>query len=118
MKKFYYMVPRCKECGSYKTGRYVVPPRFHKEYMMIESLKNGEIIQFRAKEPLKNAFCLNCGHEWIQKVEISRLSAEEKEEQIIRRGTEEMLNDYIERNHLNDKKKSIFGGIFSGLTKF
>ena len=120
MKHFYYMVPKCPECGSQRTGRYVKRPFTQRDcdYMMEESLKNGEIIRFKKQEPVQNAFCMQCGHTWAQRINVVRLTSDEIEDEIMKRKTDYLLNEYLEKNPVQEKQKSLFGGFFSGLTRF
>lgn len=118
MKTTYYYVPPCPICGSEVTGRYVSKPWVNQKYMMMESLKNGEIIRFRKKVPDKNMFCEDCGFEWREDVRIVRIEQEDKDGEIARRGTEKKLVQYMKENNIDPDKKQFLGGMFSGLTNF
>ena len=114
MKRLYYFVPICPNCASRRTGRYVMPPMRKKETMMIDSLRHGEIIKFRNPEPVKNAFCMECGHEFIGDIRIRFIDEGEMEEEIEARGTEYILEEYIQKHHIDPNKKAS-SGFFSGL---
>lgn len=116
MKKTYYYVSPCPECGSRKTGRYVMPPVLYKDYMMLESLRHGEIIKYRNPEPLKNAFCLECSHEWIEHIVPRRITADEMADEIRERDTDTLLEAYMEKRGIDPNKKPLFGSLFSGYT--
>lgn len=118
MRQMYYYMPPCPRCKSEVTGRYLKTPFVKKDLMMIESLSNGEIIKFAKKIPEKNAFCCTCGFAWNEDPRLVRITPEEKEAEIYRRGTEALMNKYIEDNHVVLQKKHILGGIFAGLTDF
>ena len=110
MKQLYYMIYPCPVCGSRRTGRVVRRPLSGADYMMHESLKNGEIIRFAQKEPVANAFCLDCGHVWPQTAVAVWLTADEVESEKAARGTETMLEDFLAAH---PKKKGFFGRISS-----
>lgn len=118
MRTLYYYVPPCPVCGSEVTGRYVTPPLVNRKYMMMESLKNGEIIKFRKKLPDKNMFCESCGFEWHEDVRPVWIEAEDKEGEIARRKTERRLLDYMRENNIDPDRKKFLGGMFSGLIDF
>lgn len=99
----YYNVPPCPLCGSPRTGRYVKTPAIDPEYMYRKSLANGEIIKFEKREPVKNCFCLDCGHEWGKTIFPSMLPADEIHEQKLRRGTIRMYEEYAKDNFVNGR---------------
>lgn len=84
----------------------------------MESLKNGEIVELTPTAPEKNAFCCTCGFRWKENPRLVRITPEEKEAEIARRGTEKLLHKYIEKNHIDLYKKPFLGGMFSGLIDF
>ena len=86
----YKYIEKCPNCGSWMTGRYVREPltETDMEYIERESLKHGEIVRFAPREPIKNAFCVECDHRWAYTPRTIYLSREEMEEEIERRGTE------------------------------
>ena len=127
MKTIYYYVPPCPVCGSEETGRYVQPPFVNRHYMMIESLKNGELIKFRKTknrfsfftcQNQKNLFCTSCGFEWCEEPRTVWLDSDEKDGEISRRHTEQRLQEYMKNNNIDPDKKKFMGGMFSGLTNF
>lgn len=118
MKKIYNFVPMCPNCASRRTGHYVREPFRYKDYMMLGTLKSGEVIEFRKKEPVKNAFCMECGHEWATNIPVRYLTDEEIEMERAIRGTDELYKKYVEDNHINLNKKPILGGFLSGIFDF
>ena len=120
MKHFYYMVPPCPECGSRRTGRFIRQPfrQLDQEYVMQESLKNGEIVLLKIEVPEKNAFCTDCGYTWKADISLLRISSDEMEAERMRRGTDKLLTNYMKEHGGLEKKRSILGGLFSGLTRF
>lgn len=118
LKTLYYYMPPCPKCKSERTGRYLAQPYVNKHYTVIESLKNGELVQLKKTVPRNNAYCADCGFEWHEEPRLVRIEQEEKEDEIARRGTEKLLYEYYEKNHIDPDKKGILGGVFSGFTKF
>ena len=109
MKHFYYDVPPCPKCGSYRTGRYIRYPRTKEnaEYMIEQSLKHGEIIRFLEKEPIKNAFCEDCGHRWSWSVKVNLVSQEYILKQIEKRKLQEDINQ-LEKEKKEKPKAGFF----------
>ena len=118
MKSIYYYMPPCPRCGSEITGRYIQRPLVKADYMVLESLKNGEIVELRKKVPDKNAFCKSCGFEWREAPRVVWIDEDEKEYERAHRKTEKMMQEYIDAHHIDVYKKPILGGIFSGFTNF
>lgn len=116
MKHFYYFVPICPYCASRRTGRYVLTPMRKKDehYIMMKSYKNGEIVKCKRPLPLNNAFCVDCGRDFITDIQVSRFDNDEIDEEIYRRGTDKMYQEYIEKNKIDPDAKAK-GGVFSGL---
>ena len=87
--------------------------------MMLEALANGEIIIFRDPEPVNNAFCLECGHEWPISVRTSWITKEKRAQQAQLRGTAAMRDEYIELKKIDTKKKhNPIRGFFGGFMDF
>lgn len=105
-------------CGSEITGRYVQRPYVKADYLVLESLRNGEIVELRKKVPEKNAFCKSCGFEWHEAPRVVWIDEDEKDYERAHRKTEKMLQEYIDEHHIDLYKKPILGGLFSGLTNF
>lgn len=102
-KRPYYYIPPCPICKSYRTGRYIKTHRSGDAYIEEASLRNGEIVRFIPKEPIKNAFCVDCGYEWPCSAKIQFMTPEEIEKEQERRTTREA---YMElKALLNDEKK-------------
>lgn len=98
MRHFYYYIPPCPKCGSRRTGRYI---RETRNSAMIEesSLRHGEIVRFAMEEPIKNAFCVDCGYTWGCTPELKFWPQSRIQEEIEERTTEEA---YIELKEQND----------------
>ena len=111
-------MPPCPKCGSEITGRYVQKPIVKNDYMVLESFKNGEIIETKKRVPKKNAFCKECGFEWTEEARLVLIDEDEKDAEISRRKTEKLMQQYIEEHGIDLDKKPILGGLFSGLTNF
>lgn len=112
-KAFYYYVPKCPNCGSRITGKYVKEQKKEDDarYIMETSLKHGELITFVPNVPYENCYCENCGHEWHYNVDVKWISKERIEEEKIARGTEKKYRNFI-LNYPKKKKplvKKIFG---------
>lgn len=110
----YYYVPPCPVCGSAETGRIVKEPASHAEYMMISSLKNGEIIMFDpSPSPTDNLFCLSCGHQWTGDAVVRMLTKAQICHEQKKRGTLEILDEYKKANGLDGPRRhSIIAGWF------
>ena len=118
MRSFYYYVPPCPDCGSAATGRYVNPPLINKDYMIIESLQNGEIIRYKSKLKENRCFCTDCGFEWEESPRVVRITDEEKNGERKRRHTEKLLNEYYKEYGINSNRRKNFKGFFSGIINF
>ena len=94
----HYYVPPCPNCGSACTGRYVRHPFVEAEYYEEKSLKNAEIVRFVAKEPVKNCFCVDCGHEWGKTIDISFITKDELKKEHELRGTMAAYEELHEQN--------------------
>lgn len=108
----YYYVPRCPECGSPVTGRYVKRHKFEKDNSDVVdmSLRNGEIVDFLPEVINKTAFCLSCGYKWNADIQCRFLSVARIEEEKEKRGTNELL-DMKQKADIEARKskKKIFG---------
>ena len=114
MRYPYKYVEPCPKCGSRCTGRYIKEPMTETdmEYIELESLKHGEIVRFMPKEPIENAFCVECGHRWGYTARTVYLTKEEMEEEINTRGTEmaykELREEISNKNLITGKRKKSF----------
>ena len=114
MRYPYKYVEPCPECGSRCTGRYIKEPMTETdmEYIELESLKHGEIVRFMPKEPIENAFCVECGHRWGYTARTIYLTKEAMEEEINARGTEmaykELREEISNKNLITGKRKKSF----------
>lgn len=114
----YYYVPPCPECRSPRTGRFM---KFHSsvndKYSSKMSLKNGELINFTNRvDPNRQFFCLDCGCEWSEYSSIRWLTLEELDEEKKKRGTDELLDNFIENEH-KEKEQPKKGGIILNAMK-
>ncbi len=94
IKKLYYMVPPCPNCGNFHTGRFFKKKKkqYENEWIVKEGLKNGEIMaEIDNIDPENNVFCMDCGFTWSCEVESLRLSSESIEKQKMMRGTNAIL---------------------------
>ena len=98
MKYPYKYIPPCPRCGSRCTGRYIKEPltQSDMEYIELQSFKHGEIIRFLSKEPVDNAFCVDCGYRWGCSARTIYLTKEEIALEIEERGTEEAYKELKE----------------------
>lgn len=100
---YYYYVPRCPVCGSWKTGHYIKEPKLDAEYTYRKALEHGEIIRFAKKEPVENCFCTECGHKWGKHIFLSMISYDELVHQQEIRGTNNEYELYAERYFTDGK---------------
>lgn len=113
MKKIYYYVQRCPECGSRLTGRYIKMPRSENDqiYTERESLKAGELIRFAEEVPYNNCYCESCGHEWHYDVTGKLISKERIEEEKSARRTPERFAEFAKTHKRKTLLQKILGGI-------
>lgn len=114
IKKPYYYVPRCPECGSWMTGRYFKYKReVDAKWIMNESLKNGELAAPAPQiDPRHNVFCMECDHTWEAEVNLKMLSLDKIYKEKVRRGTIDILAEKTrEKLEAPKEKKSLFEGI-------
>ena len=100
-----YYVPPCPACKSRCTGRYMRKPLMEGWYVEEKSLENAEIVRFVKREPVKNCFCVDCGHEWGQMVSVRFITKEELEEEKEARGTKDAFEALHEENELKIRKR-------------
>ena len=109
----YYYVPQCPRCRSFVTGRYIKEHRVtEKNWIEGDTLRKGEIVQFRNMNDDKNCFCAECGYEWAGQIEFKMLNAKQVNAERIKRHTEEFLASVIEREDEELKNRSFIS--FSG----
>lgn len=106
MKRIYYNVPPCPECGSRVTGRFIKRPRSKddEDYIRGRALRNGEIIRFADAEPIKNAFCMDCGHRWGWSVRQSWVTREFILQEIDARKIRKEIDEFEEQKKDKPKK--------------
>ena len=114
MRYPYKYVEPCPKCGSKCTGRYIKEPltETDMEYIELQSLRHGEIVRFMPKEPIDNAFCVDCGHRWGYTAKTVYYTKEQLEEEIENRGTEraylEIKEELSQKDLLSGKRKDSF----------
>lgn len=113
----YHYIKPCPHCGSKKTGRYifVLMNNFEPEKLIARSLKNGELVKiktcFEEVPNTPNAYCEDCGAEWVEPVYLSFISKEKQNQEIKDRGITEKqfirMKDYkkIRKKELKEEKK-------------
>ena len=105
IKKPYYYVSPCPNCGSFVTGRYI---RAHKgdsnEWAIDDALKNGEIVEPIPEMGSKNCFCLDCGYEWFDFVDMKWFSLDQIRKEKTLRHTREILTEHY--NQQEEYKKT------------
>lgn len=103
-----YYIPPCPVCGSCCTGRYVKKPVMDASFVEEESLKHAEIIRFCSSEPVKNAFCVDCGHTWGCTPKSRFVSSDELVHEEELRGTREAYEEIrrMNRESRDAKKRS------------
>ena len=112
IRKPYYFVPPCPQCGSPVTGRYVAM-RMCKEWIIEDSLRHGEYVrQADVDDQRGMAFCLNCNFEWPEDVPVRWITLRDISHQKIIRHTAELL-DTIKTIKKNKKQKSWFDNWFN-----
>jgi len=102
LKHFYYYVPQCPLCKSWKTGRYVRQP-VDPLYTMRKCLEHGERVRFAKREPIKNCYCTECGYEWGAHIEMKLLTSDEIMEQQKLRDTYPLFSKFQEENYVHGK---------------
>lgn len=121
VKKPYYYVPPCPHCRSRMTGRYVRAHRATEtDWMITESLKNGELIEPVPEIVDETCFCSYCGHSWKGYIETRMLTLEEISEEKRARKTNDILKVRLdeEREALMERRskyKTLPGKIFNGV---
>jgi hypothetical protein len=112
----YYYVPPCPVCNSRITGRYL---RVHRDtvsdWEIDESLRNGEIAKPNITGAPQNAFCLDCGYEWIADIELKFFSLARRDEEKTARHTREVYK-IRSADHKEDKRN--MKGPFKAYRKF
>ncbi len=109
----YYYVPQCPKCRSFITGRYVKIHRItDKNWIEGDTLRKGEIVQFKNVSDNHNCFCAECGYEWDGNVEFKMMSSKQIAAEKIKRHIDEFLAPVIEREDEEIQKRSLVS--FSG----
>ena len=100
IKKPYYYVPPCPSCNSPITGRFM---KYHRttetDWMITESLKNGELVRPVPEILEDNAFCLTCGYTWPCKISLKMLSINDIKKEKGKRMTTEIYKQKIEQDN-------------------
>lgn len=102
----YYYVPQCPNCRSFVTGRFLNEHRItEKEWIEGDTLRKGEIIQFRNVQDEHNCFCLSCGNEWSGQVQLKMMSSKQIEAEKLKRHINELLIAVNEREDEEYKQR-------------
>lgn len=113
---FYYYVPPCPSCKSHMTGYYI---KLHRDtdtqWQINESLRHGELVKAVQVVPSKNCFCVACGYEWYDSVDLRFVSREFVKKQKKERLTIEILNKRIEEQKQEIKNDH---APFKGIRRF
>lgn len=115
MLHFYYYVPPCPKCGSRRTGRYIKRPITDSGFIKEKSLKMGELVRFAPSEPIKNAFCEDCGYEWGTRIITMLWPSVRIQKEIDERGTAIRYNEYMRKKTMAQKaaaKTGFFASMF------
>ena len=103
IKKPYYYVPPCPDCGSSVTGRFIIGAENNtNEWILHESLRNGEMATIIPVALSGNCFCVDCDVIFKAKIEQKMLSLSEIERQKRLRRTNEM---YVSLKRIEKEKQ-------------
>ena len=95
--KTYYYVPPCPKCGSKMTGRFVFPVLMQKQQMLLDAYANGELVAFYDRLKNENAFCAACGYEWNAKIETTRLTDAQIQQEKQDRHVDEVYDETVKQ---------------------
>lgn len=114
IKKPYYYVPACPNCGSHITGKFVRMRGAHDtDWMINEALRNGELIAPVPEVLEDTAYCVECDYTWKAEIQCLMMKQEEIDRQKILRMTNEILASRYAQIKEEEKKKNrtpIIGG--------
>lgn len=105
IRKPYYYVSPCPLCESKVTGRFV--PMHHAtemNWIIEESLKNGEIVSATNEIDEHNCFCMECDATWYEPIPIKLFTLARIDEERKNRLTEEFLNELHNPDSENEAK--------------
>ena len=106
VKKPYYYVGPCPECGSFETGRFIkYKDVTNTEWMINEALRNGELIEPLPEVTFHNCFCNACGIVWHEEIELKMATLQEIKNQKELRDTNFVLKKRYEEARKELKKK-------------
>lgn len=107
IRKPYYFVPPCPHCGSPITGRYLRMWLYRAE-IIEDALKQGELVKpVCNKSQHRHAFCIDCGHEWVEDVPLGWLTLNEIKHQKAIRHTDDYLQ-FVKLQKTNRRRRSWF----------
>lgn len=103
----YYNVRSCPRCGSRQTGRYVKSSKNpnDNQYTIMQSLKNGEIVEVTPEIPEANAFCMECGFSWPQYIRERYVTVDYIKNQKKARGTAFLLDEEYKKMYEEESAK-------------
>lgn len=120
IKRPYYYVPNCPQCGSRMTGRFMkLPSAYEADWIINESLRNGELVCLVPEVLNHNAYCVECDHTWYADIKVLFLRPEQINIEKIERHTNEILKiRYDNLNEVKKQKKAKHGFVFNHVTNF
>ena len=96
LKKPYYYVPPCPNCGSFITGRFVKARNdYDADWLIDESLRHGEIVSPVPDVLSENCFCCDCNATFTGIVKMQWLSLNELDEQKLKRDIYEIWQERV-----------------------
>ena len=102
IRKPYYYVPKCPKCGSRVTGRFVRARNDNDaEWLIDESLRNGEIVSPMPKVLSENCFCCECNATFKADTELRWLNLDELDKEKIDRN---IYDIWLERRNASDER--------------
>lgn len=109
IKKPYYYVPECPNCGSCITGKFVkMRGARDTDWMINEALRNGELIAPVPEVLEDTAYCVVCDHTWKADIPCLMLTQGEIDRQKVIRMTNDILaSRYAQQKEEEKKKKKI-----------
>ena len=116
LKKPYYYVPSCPNCGSFITGRFVKARNdYDADWLIDESLRHGEIVSPVPDVLSENCFCCDCNATFTGIVKMQWLSLNELDEQKLKRDIYEIWQERVSSQGQENGKDSALKRIVNHL---
>ena len=116
LKKPYYYVPPCPNCGSLITGRFVKARNdYDADWLIDESLRHGEIVSPVPDVLSENCFCCDCNQTFTGIVKMQWMSLDELDEQKLKRDIYEIWQERISSQEQEKSRDSAFKKIVNHL---